>query len=179
MMFDLFVQLGLDGVEQVAIDDCSLFASENLTLEGHIPNVEAIAQQMGQRPAREWNAANGLTSLQGTYFGDDVAFAKVRHQQVEAAELEVAAENSPDPFRLGFVDGYLATSGAMPPTQRPLRLEAAILSRIVEPAAKGHLGLRSESVWVSPIALSMRHPAESTRPSPRLRRQIRAHDWLR
>src|SRR5262245_66688389 len=63
---------------------------------------------MGQRSAREWKAADSLAGLQGPDLGDDSAFTQVRHQQVETAELQVAAENSPDPRSLGFVDGYLA-----------------------------------------------------------------------
>jgi hypothetical protein len=53
---DLFTQFALDGVEQAAIDNGSLFASEDLTLEGHLPDIEAIAQEMNEPTARERNA---------------------------------------------------------------------------------------------------------------------------
>ncbi len=55
-------------------------ASENLALEGHFPNVEAVAKQVGERSARERNAADGLSGLQCAYLGDDAPFAQVSHQ---------------------------------------------------------------------------------------------------
>ena len=41
-----------------------LLAGQDLALEGHLSNVEAIAKQVGERPARERNAADGLSGLQ-------------------------------------------------------------------------------------------------------------------
>ena len=105
MIVHLFGQLGLDGIEQVPIDNGGLLAGQDLTLEDHLPNVEAVAKQMGERPARERNAADGLACLQRADLGDDAPLAQVGHQQVEAAELEIAAEDGPDPLGLGFIDG--------------------------------------------------------------------------
>jgi hypothetical protein len=60
---------------------------------------------------------------------------QVRHQQAEATKPVIAAEDVPDAFGFSFVDGNLPVLGliaerAMPPTQRPLRFEAATLSLI-------------------------------------------------
>ena len=78
---------------------------QDLALEGHLANVEAVAQQVGERSARERNAADGLPGLQRPDLGDDAPLAQVGHQQIEAAELEIAAEDGPDPLGLGFIDG--------------------------------------------------------------------------
>ena len=37
---------------------------QDLTLEGDLSDIEAVAQQMGERAARERNAADGLSGLQ-------------------------------------------------------------------------------------------------------------------
>ena len=54
MIAHLFGQLGLHCLEQVAVDHGRLLPGQNLALEHHLPNVEPVAQQVGQRPAREW-----------------------------------------------------------------------------------------------------------------------------
>src|SRR6476660_5048722 len=59
----LFAQLDLDGLEEVPIDNGRLLALEDLTLERHVSNIEAIAEQMGERSARERDAAYGLPVL--------------------------------------------------------------------------------------------------------------------
>src|SRR6202007_2446597 len=56
MIGRLLTQLGLDGVEQVPIENAGLFALEDLTLEWHLTDIEAIAQEVGERPASERNA---------------------------------------------------------------------------------------------------------------------------
>ena len=59
---------------------------QDLALECHLSNVEPVAKQMGERTARERDAADGLSGLQGADLGDDALLAQVGHQQVEAAE---------------------------------------------------------------------------------------------
>ena len=113
VIVDLLVQLGLDGIEQIPIENGGLLARQDLTLEGHLSDVEPIAKQMGERTARERNAADGLSCLQRADLGDDAPFAQVGHQQVEAAELEIAAEDGPDPLGLGFIDGDLSILGVV------------------------------------------------------------------
>ena len=71
----------------------------------HLADVEAVAKQVGEWPARERNAADVFSGLQGADLGDDALLAQVGHEPVEAAELEIAAEDGPDPLGLGFVDG--------------------------------------------------------------------------
>ena len=58
--------------------------------------MEAIAKEVGERPAGERNAAEGLSGLQRANFGDDALFAQVGHQQVEA----ITAEDHAHPVRL-------------------------------------------------------------------------------
>src|SRR6476660_7893223 len=105
---DLLTQFGLDGVEQALIHNGSLFASEDLALEGHLPDIEAIAKEVSQPATRKRDAADCVSSLQGADLADDALLAQVRHQQVEAAKLEIAAEDGPYRIGLGLVDGYLA-----------------------------------------------------------------------
>jgi hypothetical protein len=64
MIGRLLTQLGLDGVEQVPIENAGLFAMEDLTLKWHRTDIEAIAKEVGERPAGERNAADGLSGLQ-------------------------------------------------------------------------------------------------------------------
>ena len=91
MVIYLLIQLGLDRIEQVPINDGGLLASQGLALEGHLSNVKPVAKEISERTACEGNATNGLACLQGPHLGDDAPFAQVRHQQVEAAKLEIAA----------------------------------------------------------------------------------------
>jgi hypothetical protein len=55
---------------------------EDLTLEWHLTDIEAIAQEVGERPAGERNAADGRSGLQRANLGDDALLAQVGHQQV-------------------------------------------------------------------------------------------------
>jgi hypothetical protein len=95
----LLVQPGLDGIEQVPINDGGLLAYQRLALEEHLSDVKSVAQQVSKRTAGEANAANGLAALQGPQFGDNAALAQVRHQPVEAAQLQIAPEDDSDALR--------------------------------------------------------------------------------
>src|SRR5207253_10579581 len=97
----LVAELGLHRVKEITIDDGGLLAGEDLALEGDLADVEPVAQKMGERAAGEWNTADRATGLERSHLGDDPPLAKVGHQQVEAAKLEVAAEDAPNP--LGFL----------------------------------------------------------------------------
>src|SRR6187549_1092024 len=100
----LFAQLDVDGLEEVPIDNGRLLALEDLTLERHVSNIEAIAEQMGERSARERDAAYGLPGLERPYLGDDAPLAQVGHEQIEAAEFEVAAEDGSDRLCFRLID---------------------------------------------------------------------------
>jgi hypothetical protein len=52
----LFIQLGLNRIEQGAVDNRRLFAFEDLPFEGGLADIEAIAKQIGERSPRERNA---------------------------------------------------------------------------------------------------------------------------
>src|SRR5262245_17858819 len=104
MTVDLCIQLGLDGVEQLAVYNGDLFALEDLPLERYFANIEAIAKQVGERPTCERDSTDLLSRLERPYLGDDPPLAQVGHQQVEAAELEIAAEYGPDALGLVLID---------------------------------------------------------------------------
>src|SRR3954470_17074970 len=59
---------------------------------------------MSERSTRERNAADFLAGLERAHLGDDPSLAQVRHQLVEGAELEIAAEDGAHPLGLGLVD---------------------------------------------------------------------------
>jgi hypothetical protein len=92
LVIDLLVEPSLHSLEQIAIDNGRLLAGKNLTLEHHLAEVEPVAQKVGQGTAGEGDAAHRLTCFQGTHLGDDTALAEVGHQEVEAAELQIARE---------------------------------------------------------------------------------------
>src|SRR5206468_2059991 len=54
------------------------------------------AAEMGERSACERDGAYGLSGLERPHLGDDAPLSQVGHEQIEAAELEVAAEDGSD-----------------------------------------------------------------------------------
>ena len=98
---------------RVPIENGGLLALEDLTFEGDFSDIEAIAEELRERAARERDAADASSGLEFTELGDDAPFAQIGHQQVEAAELEIAAEDGPDPLSLGFIDSDLAILGVV------------------------------------------------------------------
>jgi hypothetical protein len=79
-----------------------------MCVEFDLPDIEAIAKQAGERPAGERDAAHGLSCFKATNLGDDIALAQVGHEQVEAAELEIGAEDRSDPLSLSLIEGDLS-----------------------------------------------------------------------
>src|SRR4051794_14949851 len=67
----LLVQLGLRGVEQLAVENGRLLARENLAFEDDFSHVKPIAQKMRQRSAREWDAANSCACPEYTQLSRD------------------------------------------------------------------------------------------------------------
>ena len=63
VIVELLIELGLDGIEQLSIDDCGLLAGKNLALEGHFADVEPIAQQVGEGSTCEGYPAYLLSGL--------------------------------------------------------------------------------------------------------------------
>src|SRR5580704_18660493 len=106
MIIYLLGQLGLYSIEQVVAYDGRLFPLQNLALEGNLANIKAVAQQVGERTAREGNAADLFSRPKGSHLCDDPSLAQVGHEQVEAAKLGVTAEDCSDPVGLGLVDSY-------------------------------------------------------------------------
>src|SRR6267143_4017898 len=107
----LVVELGLHSIKEITIEDGGLLAGEDLALEGDLADVEPIAQKMGERAAGEWDAANGAPSLERSHLGNDPPLAKVGHQQVEAAKLQIPPKDGPNPLSLRFNHDDLAVLG--------------------------------------------------------------------
>src|SRR3977135_149517 len=76
-------------------------SSVALTFEDDLADVEPVAQKMGERAAGEWDPADRAPGLERSHLGDDPSLAKVGHQQVEAAKLQIPPKDGPDPF--GFL----------------------------------------------------------------------------
>src|SRR5947208_10611899 len=91
----LVVELGLHRVKEITIKDGGLLAGEELALEGDLADVEPIAQKMGERATSEWDAANPAPGLERSHLGDDPSLAKVGHQQVETAKLQIPPKDGP------------------------------------------------------------------------------------
>src|SRR6266513_1938458 len=103
----LVVELGLHRVEEITIEDRGLLAGEDLALEDDLADVEPIAQKMGERATGKWDAANRAAGLERSHLGDDPPLAKIGHQQVEAAKLQIPPEDGPNALRLLFNHGDL------------------------------------------------------------------------
>src|SRR6516165_4492277 len=76
VVVDLVVQLGLDGIEEVLIDNGRLLAFEDFAFESDFADIEAIAKQMRERPPGERYAANCLTGPERTNLGVDAPLAQ-------------------------------------------------------------------------------------------------------
>src|SRR4051794_8491672 len=107
MVVHLLAQLGLNGLEQTSVDNGGLLASQGLSLEDNRADVKPVAKQMGEGTACKGDASYGFACLQGPYFGDNASLAQVRHQQIEAADFEIAAKDAANTIGLGFIDGNL------------------------------------------------------------------------
>ena len=59
MIDSLLVKFGLNCLEQGPIEDGKLLAWEDLALVADLADIEAIAQQRGERPTGERDAADG------------------------------------------------------------------------------------------------------------------------
>jgi len=57
--------------------------------------------------------ADGLAGLERADLGDDAPLAQLSQQQIEAAEPEIAAEDSADPLRLSVINADLSTLGVI------------------------------------------------------------------
>src|SRR5712691_13283662 len=110
----LVVELGLHRVKEITIEDGVLLAGEDLALEGDLADVEPIAQKMGERATGEWDAANRAPGLERSHLGDDPPLAKVGHQQVETANLQIPPKDGPDALSLPFNHDDLAVLGLVP-----------------------------------------------------------------
>src|ERR1700730_16332770 len=98
-------------VKEITIEDSGLLTGEDLALEGDLTDVEPIAQKMGERPAGEWDGADWASGLERLHLGDDASLAKVGHQQVEAAKLQIPPKDGPDALSLLFNHDDLAVLG--------------------------------------------------------------------
>src|SRR2546428_1893914 len=107
----LVVELGLHRVKEITIEDGGLLTGEDLALEGDLADVEPIAQKVGERTAGEWDPANRAPGLERSHLGDDPPLAKVGHQQVEAAKLQIPPKDGPNALSFLFNHDDLAVLG--------------------------------------------------------------------
>src|SRR5262249_23722298 len=89
----LRVELGLHRIKEIMIQDGGLLARKDFALEGDLADIEPIAQEMGERTAREGDPSNRASGLERPHLGDDSSFTKVGHEAAEAAKLEIAAKD--------------------------------------------------------------------------------------
>src|SRR5262245_56473763 len=107
----LLVELGLHGGKEVTIEDGGLLARKDVALEGDLTDIEPVAQEMGERTARERDASDRPPALERSHLGDDASFTQVGHEAAEAAKLEIAAKDGPDPLGLLLNHHNLAVPG--------------------------------------------------------------------
>jgi hypothetical protein len=101
----LLCELHSDRIEQLASEDRLMLGRANLAAMDHLPDVEAVPQEVGEGAAGKGDPSDGVAVREPPHLRDDPPLAKVPHQRVQAAELEIAAEDEPHPFSL-FVDDH-------------------------------------------------------------------------
>src|SRR5207247_500367 len=128
-------------VKEITIEDGGLLPGQDLALEDDLAEVEAIAQKMGERAAGEWDPTNRAPGLERSHFGDDPSLAKVSHQAVEAAKLQIPPKDGPDPLGLLLNHRDLSVPGLIPQRNpAPDPQPPALGSRdLVANALGGHL----------------------------------------
>jgi hypothetical protein len=110
----------------------------HLTPIRDLAEVEPVLEQMGKGTHAEADAAAAAAIATDIDLGPDALPIKLREQSAHGAKLQIPGEDGADRLRLHghdfelLIDAAIA-SGTGPPTQRPLRLEAAILSRTRSP----------------------------------------------
>jgi hypothetical protein len=101
MIGPLLVKLNLNGLKQCPIENSGLLAREDLALVADLANIEAVAQEGGERSPGEWDASDCSSIGQRTEFGLDAGLPQVSEKKIQAAEVEVAAIDVTD--RCGLV----------------------------------------------------------------------------
>src|SRR5437660_12685368 len=152
----LVVELGLHRVEEITVENGGLLTGEDLALEGDLADVEPIVQKMGERAAGEWDAANRAPGLERSHLGDDPPLAKVGHQQVEAAKLQIPPKDGPNALSLRFNHDDLAVLGLVSergyaPDPQPLALEGGdLVADALEGTFPPKLGKRQQAIERKP-----------------------------
>ena len=65
---------------------CELLAFEDFAFASDFADIETSAQELRERAARKWYAANTLAGLEYTELGNNAPLAQTGHQEVVAAE---------------------------------------------------------------------------------------------
>ena len=131
----LLVELGLHRVKEITIEDGGLFAGEDLAVEHDLADIERIAQEVGERAAGERDPADRVPALERSHL---VTIPRARRSAINKLRLpsckyrrKIVRTRSASSSTTTILRSLVAyPSGAMPPTHSPLRLEAAILSRM-------------------------------------------------
>ena len=88
-----------------------MLAREHLALVSDFADIEAIAQESGERPTGERDASNGSSIRERAELGFDASPPQVSEKMVQAAEFQVASEDMADRFGLGRNDCDLSVLG--------------------------------------------------------------------
>jgi hypothetical protein len=98
----------LDRLEQAFVHDGSLLPRKNLALVPDLTDEEPVAEKVGEGASTERNAPTDLARAELSRRGADVSGSEVAHKLVDAADLQVPAEDQPYPFGFLFNDHKLA-----------------------------------------------------------------------
>ena len=142
----MVVELGLHRVKEITIQDGGLLAGQDLALEDDLADIEPIAQKMGEWAAAERDTANCASGLERSHLGDDPPLAKVGHQQVEVAKLQISPKDGPDSLGLLLNHDDLAVPGRISEWRYAADPQALALGgrNLVADTLGGHLTLGKE-----------------------------------
>ena len=86
-------KLGLHRLEQGTIHNRRLFAAMDLATVDHLADIEAVLEQMGERPHAEAAAADGPAVRQPPRLAANAPTIEVLRQRADGAKLEIARKD--------------------------------------------------------------------------------------
>jgi hypothetical protein len=134
----VFSEPGLHGLEQLPLNDRLMSAGMDRATIGDLANVKAVLEQMSKCTGPKADAAPYPAVDKPSCLGADIAPIEVLDQGANGSKLEIAGKDCTDRHRFiwdrdDLLVGDPVAQRHSPPTQMPLRLEAAILSRTRSP----------------------------------------------
>src|SRR3954453_5163697 len=101
-------ELLLDSIEQGTRDDRSMLGGIARALVVQLTEIDAVPQDMGERPIGQRHAADRAAGAEGAAPGDHAALPQVALQGWQRTEREIALEDPPDGLGLVLPDHKLA-----------------------------------------------------------------------